>query len=606
MTNNRIINKQVDIISASNLNCITNDHFILETAKLAFWRLDVEGDYISASQNFYDLIGIDVKEHVSVTQIFEYVDPGSIRRLKGNVAILVNDKTHVLKQEISFEHPKTKKTRWLSVTARNAVWDEAGRCLEIVGVIQDITEQKEEALRMKAEHQLYQSLFKHSPTGIFLINENGNVLEANNAFYRILKLPHKHTFNLSNIYISDAKEKMNALEWINRYGGIRNRVVECELNGNVIYMDMCITKSIWGDQSSYDGTISDISERIKIQNRNHWLVNHDSMTGLYNRFAFEAKLFTEEIKRPAVVVLADVDGLKLINDAFGHAEGDKVLVKVADSLKQVFPEAFVARIGGDEFAAILENVTKDNMEERIEEFARLCAHMYHLEIRTGASVGHAYIGEHASIDEEYCRAENMMYRKKLTARSSRKSNALTSLITALNERTPETKEHCENVAKLSRTLLMKLGQRRKSELSDMSLLATLHDIGKLTIPFYMLRKNGTLNGNEWAIMRQHCEAGFKIASNMIEGSTVADGILYHHEHWDGNGYPYGLSGERIPLFSRIIAVADAYDVMTRPKPYGKLRTREEAIEEIKRCSGKQFDPKVVDALLDVDFDTLDI
>ena len=153
---------------------------------------------------------------------------------------------------------------------------------------------------------------------------------------------------------------------------------------------------------------------------------------------------------------------------------------------------------------------------------------------------------------------------------------------------------------------MKMGQRRKSELSDMTLLATLHDIGKLTVPFYMLRKKGTLNNNEWAIMRQHCEAGFKIASNMIEGSTVADGILYHHEHWDGNGYPYGLSGERIPLFSRIVAVADAYDVMTRPKPYGKLHTREEALEEMKRCAGKQFDPKVVEALLDVDFDTLDI
>jgi HD-GYP domain-containing protein (c-di-GMP phosphodiesterase class II) len=132
----------------------------------------------------------------------------------------------------------------------------------------------------------------------------------------------------------------------------------------------------------------------------------------------------------------------------------------------------------------------------------------------------------------------------------------------------------------------------------MRLLARVHDIGKITIPDNILFKAGRLDPDEYEIIKKHSEAGYKIIQNITDSDFVSEAVLSHHERWDGQGYPQGLKGEDIPLFARIICVADAYDAMTSERVYQKAKTQEEAIEELKRCSGTQFDPKVVKAFLE--------
>ena len=127
----------------------------------------------------------------------------------------------------------------------------------------------------------------------------------------------------------------------------------------------------------------------------------------------------------------------------------------------------------------------------------------------------------------------------------------------------------------------------------MTLFAMLHDIGKVGINDNVLQKPGPLTEEEWHEMKKHPEIGFRIAQNNLDLAPVAEYILCHHEHWDGSGYPRGMSGEEIPLLSRILAVVDAFDAMTSERVYRKAVSADEAVKELLRCAGKQFDPQIV-------------
>ena len=134
-------------------------------------------------------------------------------------------------------------------------------------------------------------------------------------------------------------------------------------------------------------------------------------------------------------------------------------------------------------------------------------------------------------------------------------------------------------------------------LNDLKLLALLHDTGKLGIPDEILLKPGSLNAQEWEVMKTHSEKGYHIASSIPEIISIAQAILHHHEHWDGKGYPYGLHGEDIPLLSRMISIVDAFDVMTHDRPYHHAITPDEALEEIRSCAGSQFDPELAEVFI---------
>ncbi len=167
----------------------------------------------------------------------------------------------------------------------------------------------------------------------------------------------------------------------------------------------------------------------------------------------------------------------------------------------------------------------------------------------------------------------------------------------MEEKTGETRHHCERMAEKSRIIGEELGLR-SFEIENLKLLSLLHDIGKTAIPESILLKCGNLNENEMAVMKKHSEIGFRIANTMPELLPIAEGILSHHERWDGDGYPQGLKGYDIPLLARIVSVLDTFDAMTHDRPYRKALSEEKAIEEIRRCAGTQFDPKITKIFID--------
>lgn len=191
-----------------------------------------------------------------------------------------------------------------------------------------------------------------------------------------------------------------------------------------------------------------------------------------------------------------------------------------------------------------------------------------------------------------------MYKNKLTEGQSAKNTLLKSLLKTLSTNSQETEEHALRLRKLALAIGNEIGLA-EFELDKLSLLTSLHDIGKIVVPQSLLMKKGELTDKEWDIIKTHPEKGYRIASATPEFAHVADDILSHHERWDGGGYPRGFEGDRIPLPARIVAIVDAYDAMVNQRPHNHVLTHSEALDEIRRCAGTQFDPHLVDVFLEI-------
>ncbi len=357
-----------------------------------------------------------------------------------------------------------------------------------------------------------------------------------------------------------------------------------------------------GKLENIHGFITEITERKKREERIQYISLHDSLTGLYNRTFLEEEIERLNVARqlPMSLVMADLNGLKLINDTYGHSKGDEVLIKTGKILKELFrKEDIIARYGGDEFVILLPETNEEEVQKMLKRIKKhsteiLVGKKEEDKIPISISLGYA-VKCNASEDvyKKLKIAEDRMYKDKLLESKSTKSHIVKSLLKTLQEKSQETEEHGRRMSKLALALGEKIGLSH-AEQDRLSLLASLHDIGKTIIFEKVLKKPDKLTNEEWEEIIKHPGTGYRICSETEEFSHIALDILSHHERWDGNGYPQGLNGEEIPLLARIISIVDAYDVMTNGRPYKKAMTKNEALEELARCSGSQFDPGLLE------------
>ncbi|MCL6588825.1 MAG: diguanylate cyclase [Firmicutes bacterium] len=347
----------------------------------------------------------------------------------------------------------------------------------------------------------------------------------------------------------------------------------------------------------------DVTEQRKKENEIRYLSYHDKLTGLYNRAFFE-----EQIKRwdnekflPLSIIIGDANGLKLANDVFGHHEGDRLLQKVARIIKNSCrPADIVARWGGDEFAIIAPNTTEAFGMRICDAIKAGCDQQAEDPIKPSIALGCATKEKPGdNLQQVVKEAEDRMYRQKLLENRSTRSAIIASLKKTLFEKSCETEEHAQRIHQISLKTGQKIGLSA-NELDDLSLVAILHDMGKIVIEDRILVKPGKLSPEEWKVMRRHPEVGYRIAESCAELSHIAEYILAHHERWDGTGYPQGLKGTEIPRISRIITIVDAFDVMTHSRPYKPaVMSTKEALAEIQRCAGTQFDPELAAVFMTV-------
>ncbi|NLV51520.1 MAG: diguanylate cyclase, partial [Clostridiales bacterium] len=351
-------------------------------------------------------------------------------------------------------------------------------------------------------------------------------------------------------------------------------------------------KNIYGEIIIF----SDVSEKKKREDEIRYISFHDTLTNLYNRVFFEEEMRRLDVKRqhPITIIMGDCNGLKITNDVFGHYEGDRLLVRTAEILlKSTRKEDVVARWGGDEFVIILPKTDEKTASQIRERILETCENTDMHPVKPSLALGSATKADDSvTMDTLLKEAEERMYRHKLLESKSARNSIISSFEKMLYERNYETEEHAKRMQDMAHSFGLYVGLS-DDELDNFCLLAALHDIGKIGIPDHILLKPGELSSDEWAQMKKHSEKGFSIANSTGELNNIADLILYHHERWDGTGYPQGLRGEEIPRLARMLSVIDAYDVITHARPYKEPLNKSDALLEIEHCASTQFDPALV-------------
>lgn len=332
-----------------------------------------------------------------------------------------------------------------------------------------------------------------------------------------------------------------------------------------------------------------------------FLSYHDSLTGLYNRNYMEEALTFMNTREnlPISVIMGDVNGLKLVNDVFGHKAGNALLENVAELFrKNCRADALIARWGSDEFVALMPRTSLKTAEKYIQSMRASSVGVNGSGLRLNLSLGCAGKTEAAGdIRAALQEAEESMCHQKLLDGKSYRNAIINTLLVTLYENSNETEEHSKRLEAYCHFIGRKL-QLSSKEMDDLSLLALLHDIGKVGIDPHILKKPGPLTPPEWDEMKRHSEVGFRIVQATPELAVVADLILSHHERWDGKGYPRGLKGAEIPLPCRILAVADAYDAMTSDRVYRSAMSGESAIRELEKNAGTQFESGIVSLFME--------
>ncbi|MFZ5354565.1 MAG: sensor domain-containing diguanylate cyclase/phosphohydrolase [Bacillota bacterium] len=432
----------------------------------------------------------------------------------------------------------------------------------------------------------------------------GNILDVNKKMIEMYNISRDEVTSMTIVgHLSDINNPIESLAgiWESVLAG-EDKLFEWKAkrprDGSVFDVEVFLTRISLHHEDVILANVRDISEKKQSEQLIRYLSFHDKLTGLYNRAFFERELIRLDTDRqlPISIIVADVNGLKLANDAFGHHTGDALLQTAANTLKRASrSEDIVSRWGGDEFAIILTDTDERTAAMICERITNESINADLKPIPLSIALGHASkLTPKQDISEVIKQAEAIMYANKLKeGRKSRKR-----IIDALLLKHGEWDHDTELMIKLG-TMLAKAWGLDSSKLEDMKLLAFIHDIGKVAVPAEILSKPGPLNEEEWEAVRKHSEIGFRIASAYPEYAHLADDILTHHERWDGRGYPRGLAGEAIPIGARIMAIVDAYDAMTNTRPYRAAMSHEDALKEIERNAGMQFDPRLAVLFIDI-------
>ncbi|WP_311135940.1 PocR ligand-binding domain-containing protein [Acetobacterium malicum] len=328
---------------------------------------------------------------------------------------------------------------------------------------------------------------------------------------------------------------------------------------------------------------------------------HDHLTGLYNRRFYEEELTRLDTERnwPLTIVLGDVNGLKLINDSFGHRTGDRLLQKTAAALTRgCRADDIIARMGGDEFVVLFPQTDAVEAARLIKRIKKILANERIEGLEISVSFGSETKTSAADdIQEVFRTAEDAMYHNKLYEGPSLKGRVIDSIIAVLNQKSSREEAHSRQVSELCQ----KMGEALALEdyqIKELKAFGLLHDIGKIAIADKILNKSGPLTDYEWIEIKNHAEIGYRILSTNKDMTEIATYVLAHHERWDGTGYPKGLKGLEISLPARICAIADAYDAMTSERSYKSTLSEAEVRTELQKNAGTQFDPDLVQLFIE--------
>jgi diguanylate cyclase (GGDEF)-like protein/PAS domain S-box-containing protein len=475
----------------------------------------------------------------------------------------------------------------------------------------DITEQKRAELALKASEEKYRLITDFASDVIWVFNYSKWAFTyVSPSIHPLLGYQPEEAMqaNLDNLVTSDALEQIKR-RFPQRLRDLKSgasfdepyiaEIQNLHRNGHYIWVETS-SKYRYNAEGEVEivGVTRNIEERKRAEREIVYLSYHDQLTGLYNRRFYEMELqrLDTEQHLPVSFILADVNGLKMTNDAFGHMTGDQMLIRIAALLQGACrTDDVIARVGGDEFVILLPRTDREQAERIIRHLERTLSEERNEFMIFSVSFGSATKDSaEQKMTDVFLEAENAMYTCKLRDSNQVHNETVKRILDTLYAKSPAEETHNRQVSELSRTIAVALGLGEEL-VQETAAAALIHDIGKISLSDRVLFKEEPLTEEEWMEFRRHPERGYQILKSATEYASLAPIILSHHERMDGKGFPKGLSGEAIPLPSRILAVADAYDSMTCPRGNQTRLSPEEALKELFLNAGTQFDQDVVRA-----------
>ncbi len=473
----------------------------------------------------------------------------------------------------------------------------------------DITDRKKAEEALKISEARYRAIVEDQTELICRYAPDGALNYVNETYARYFSRKREELLGKDFTVVFCAedrealKQQVTELNIANPVITIENRVC---LPGGVVRWQQWTHRAVFSDDGillDYQSVGRDVTARRAAEEKLRYLSTHDALTGLYNRLYFEEQMQGMENGScdPVGLIMCDLDGLKIINDTLGHEKGDRLLKAVAEVMLHSFRnDDIVARVGGDEFAILLPFSSREDVKNAVERIDNNINkyNQDNPEMLLSISLGYAVKQDgNTSIGVAFEEADNNMYREKLNRKLHTRNSIIKNLMKALETRDYLTEGHGDRM----RDYMLKMADAidyPQSMRLELELFAQFHDIGKVGIPDAVLFKHGLLNEEERTYMQRHCEIGNRIAFSAPELVVIADWILKHHEWWNGQGYPLGLKGEDIPLECRMLTIAAAYDAITSNRPYRQACSHSQALQELRRCAGTQFDPALVEKFIE--------
>jgi diguanylate cyclase (GGDEF)-like protein/PAS domain S-box-containing protein/putative nucleotidyltransferase with HDIG domain len=581
--------------------------YTLNIAGEGLWDWHFEEGVVRHNKKWCEIMGVPYdSDYHGIDEFVAQVHPDDEDKLRDNIARAVSGEGILYS-----EHRMVLQDgRIIWIRDRGALLrDDEGKPVRMIGSMADITAQKRAEENLFLEKEILQSTLLSVEDGIISTDVDGRITVLNPAAEEMTgwsfeEAQGRQLTDVFKLYNLESRIPEDTLEVARQTGnGNHKRAIFVTRFGKelVVNNSVATVRLQDGQTMGYVIVFRDITESVRKQQRIEYLSFHDELTGLYNRRYVEDAIKRLDTPRnlPFTVMIVDMNNLKLTNDIFGHDMGDRIIREAANLLKETLRgDDIIARTGGDEFLILLPKTSAEEAEEIKDRIQRNGHNQRVDSLRISLAIGFSTkTREDEQLEDNLRYADSYMYENKQKNDENVKKEIVIDFLEENRNKFEDERQHNEETSKLAAALYRELG-KTPDQVEEFKKAVSLHDIGKVIIPKEILNKKEPLNPEEMVIIKRHSKVGYEILRILGHHEKYAKAIRYHHERFDGGGYPDGLKGDEIPLEARIIAIADAYQSMTSHRPYKEAMDVEAAVRELRSKAGSQFDPDLVEIFIE--------